>query len=347
MKKPPVQSRMDSQKKGSADDDGRKRDDLRQQIAGVLLDRSGLVTADMVAIFPFSGPETLSPEYCRRVGSLLVQLLAFAVRDGHVDPRGGFVADLHHVVLERSLPVERLFTFAYLTERAALDELALNEAIGATSEAWPLVAQHVRRASFDVLAGYAERVQLEPGDAATTDRLTTLHARPVMELVISKEVERAGRFGYALSIILFDVDNLASINRNYGYGVGDRILERLGILIRGFFRQHDWVARHVEDSITVLLTGPDALHANELAESVRSTVEERLEFRDHRTDQPVRVTLSAAVINLKINAGDVIDSARLLADAEAALDRSKTEGKNRVVVVNGYSGARPQSPSKP
>jgi len=331
---------MDSVEKGFVQDEGRKSEDLRQQIASVLLDRSGFVTADMVAIFPFSGCEALSPEYCRRIGSLLVQLLAFAVRDGRVDPRGGFMADLHHVVLERALPVERLFTFTYLTERAAMDELAVDEVIGATSEAWPLVAQLVRRASFDVLAGYAERIQLEPSNVATTDRLTTLNAPAVMKLVISKEVDRACRFGYPLSIILYDVDNLADINRNYGYGVGDRILERLGILTRGFFRQHDWVARYEEDSIAVLLTGPDAAHANGLAETLRSTVEERLEFKDHRTDRPVRVTLTAAVINLKITVGDSLDPERLMADLEMAISRAKNEGKNRVAIVDSYSGAR-------
>ena len=244
-------------------------------------------------------------------------------------------------MLERSLPVERLFAFAYLTERAALDELAVDETIGATSEAWPLVAQLVRRASFDMLASYVERVELEPRGAATTDRLTTLHSRPVMDMVLAKEVERAGRFGYPLSLILFDVDNLSSTNEKYGYGVGDRILERLGILIRGFFRQHDWVARYDEDSMAVLLTGPDAAHANELAERVRVTVEERMEFKDHLTDQPVHVTVSAAVINLKINAGAVIDPERLMADAEAAVERAKREGRNRVEIVNGASGLQP------
>jgi len=333
---------MEAVEKGFVEDQRRKSEDLRGQIASLLLDRSGFVTADMVAIFPFSGDEALSPEYCRRIGSLLVQLLAFAVRDGRVDPRGGFMADLHHVVIERALPVERLFTFTYLTERAAMDELAVDEVIGATSEAWPLVAQLVRRASFDVLAGYAERIQLEPSNVATTDRLTTLNAPAVMKLVISKEVDRACRFGYPLSIILYDVDNLADINRNYGYGVGDRILERLGILTRGFFRQHDWVARYEEDSIAVLLTGPDAAHANGLAETLRSTVAERLEFKDHRTDHPVRVTLTAAVINLKITAGESIDPERLMADLEMAIHRAKGEGKNRVVIVENYSGSRLQ-----
>jgi diguanylate cyclase (GGDEF)-like protein len=167
-----------------------------------------------------------------------------------------------------------------------------------------------------------------------------------MKLVISKEVDRACRFGYPLSIILFDVDNLADINRNYGYGVGDRILERLGILTRGFFRQHDWVARYDEDSIAVLLTGPDAAHANGLAETLRSTVEERLEFKDYRTDRPVRVTLTAAVINLKITAGESIDPERLMADLEASVNRSKAEGKNRVVIIDGYSGTRAAGVSK-
>jgi diguanylate cyclase (GGDEF)-like protein len=269
------------------------------------------------------------------VASLLVQLLAYAIRDGRIDARSGFVTDLQQVMLERSLRVEHLFTLAYLIERAALDQLAVNEAPGATSEEWPIAGQLIRRASFDVLAGYAERVQLEPTGASTTDGLTTLLTRAVFELMLAKEVERAARFGYSLSLILFDVDNLAEINRRYGYGVGDRILERLGILIRGFFRQHDWVARHFEDSMVVLLTGPDAAHANDLAERVRSTVEERLGFVDHRTDRSVPVTLCAAVVNLHIKAGEAMDAGRLMSDAEAALNRAKAGGRNRVEIVNG------------
>jgi diguanylate cyclase (GGDEF)-like protein len=332
---------MADRPKAVADDAGRNRGDLRQQIAAVLFLRSGSIAGELVEIFRFSGVETLSAEYCRRLGSILVHLLASSVRDGRIDPRGGLVADLRQELLDRSLAVNRLFTFAYLAERTALDELALDDAIGATSEAWPLVAQLTRRASFDVLSGYVERLQLEPGDAPTTDRLTTLHTRAVMEIVLSKEVERAARFGDTLSIILFDVDGLAEINRNHGYGVGDRVLERLGILIRGFFRQHDWVARHVDDQIVVLLTGPDAPHAGDLAESVRSTVQERLEFDDNRTDQKVRVTLSAAVINLRINAGDLVDPERVMADLQAALDRMKTRGKNQIAIVNGSSAAAP------
>lgn len=336
---------MDPEDRLFAGDEGEQaQSDLRHAISSTLLERLEMITADTVAIFPYSGSDdSLDQEYCSRIGQLLLQLLAFAVRDGRLDSRGGFVADLHRIILERALPMPRLFTFAYLIERTALDELALSDDLGATSEAWPLVAQLVRRGTFDMLGAYAERAQMEPAEGAVIDKLTTLHTRVMLDAVLAKELERAGRFGYGISLILFDVDHLSDINKEHGYGVGDRILERLGITIRKYFRQHDWVARHSEDSIAVLLTrtGPD--NAAALAERVRSTVEERLGFTDHRNDQPVQVTVSAAVVNVAASPGDVIDPDRLVADAESAVERAKQQGRNRVVRVDTVATHRPAS----
>ncbi len=320
--------------------DAHIQSDLRHQIAAALLARADVISADAVAIFPYSGAQSLDADYCSRLGHFLTLLLAFAVRDARVDSRGGFVADLHRTVVERMLPLDQLFSFVYFTERTALDELALDENLGTTSEPWPVVGQIVRRASFDLLAAYIERAQFEPSETAIVDKLTTLHTRPMLDAVLAKELERAGRFGDDVSLILFDVDRLSTINQEHGYGVGDRILERLGILIRQYFRQHDWVARHSEDSIAVLLTRTDAEHASDLAERVRATVEERLGFTDHRNDRPVVVTLSAAVVNIQVAIGDVIDPVRLLADAEIAVDRAKELGRNRVQRLDGYSGAQ-------
>ena len=324
---------------------GPAQDDLRQRIATAIQERTAVLVWDTVAIFPFSGTEFLEPEYCNRIGEVVVQLLTVGVRDGKIDGRGGAVAALYRIAQERSLAASRLFTFVYLLERSALDELALSDSLGATSEPWPLVAQMVRRASFDLLAAYTERAQLEPSEAAIVDKLTTLHTRPLFDAALAKELERAGRYGYPMSLILFDVDRLSAINQEHGYGVGDKILERLGILIRQYFRQHDWVARYFEDAIAVLLSRTDAEPATDLAERVRATVEDRLEFTDHRTERPVHVTLSAAVVNVSVNAGDVIDPERLLADAESAIERAKQQGRNRVVRVDGYSGTQHPPPA--
>jgi PleD family two-component response regulator len=97
----------------------------------------------------------------------------------------------------------------------------------------------------------------------------------------------------------------------------------------------------------VLLTRSDAEHGNELAERVRATVEERLGFTDHRSDRSVPVTVSAAVMNVKVALGDIIDPERLMADAESAIERAKEHGRNRVERVDGYSGAQRAEPHAP
>ena len=319
--------------------------DLRQRVAATLLRQVEIITGDSVAIFPYSGSEPLDIAYCQRIGQLLTQLLAFAVRDGRIDSRGGMISDLHRVALERSLSPERLFALAYFTERTAVDELALNDSIGANSEPWPIIVQMIRRASFDLLAAYTERVQLEPAGSVVIDRLTTLYSRVTFDAVLGKEVDRAGRSGHPLSVILFDVDHVSAINDGFGYGVGDKVLERLGILLRTYFRQHDWVARHAEDAMVVLLTntGPD--RAIELAERVRHTVETRLWFTDHKTERQVPVTVSAAVVNVSVSSGDVIDPERLMAIAETAMDRAKRDGRNRVETVDGSPSIQVRLPS--
>jgi diguanylate cyclase (GGDEF)-like protein len=317
----------------AADSSSDPQDDLRDHAAAALLGAADAVTTDTVAIFPYTGAEALDLDYCRRLGLAIVRALAFAVRDSQVDPNGVVVATLATLVTERALPIERLFTFTYLIERTAVDELAVNDTIGATTEAWPLVAQFVRRASFDVLAGFVVRAQTRPGEAAIVDQLTTLHARQVFDAVLHKEAEHAGRYGLAITLILFDVDRLSAINETHGYGVGNQILERLGILVRQYFRQHDWVARHGDDEIAVLLTGDDARHGSDLAERVRSTVEDRLGFTDHRTDSVVPVTVSGAVVNVAAGPTGLIDPERLLTEAERALGRAKDGGRNRVEVV--------------
>src|SRR5438477_7444973 len=138
---------------------GRMQEDLRPQVSAALLGRTDAIAADTTAVFPYCGSEALDPDYCSRVGHVLIRLLASTIRAGRLDPRGASVADLQKIVLERALTIERLFTFVYLTERVALDELSLHEDVGSTSERWPLVAQLVRRGSFDVLAAFAERAQ--------------------------------------------------------------------------------------------------------------------------------------------------------------------------------------------
>jgi diguanylate cyclase (GGDEF)-like protein len=322
--------------RGFADDD-RTQDDLRKQISAVLTEHADVIAADTGTIFPFDGGDALDPEHSRHIGLLLVQLLCAAVKDGGLDRSNSALADLIRATSARALRIETLFSFSYLMERTAIDELALDQSIGATSEPWPIVAQLVRRASFDLLGAYAGYSQSDPGDAPILDRLTTLYSRAVFDAALAKVVDRAGRFGDPMSVILFDIDRLADINQDCGYGVGDRVLERLGILIKAFFRQHDWIARYSEDGIAVILSRTEAEDATDLAERVRRTVQERLELVNHRSDKPVHVTVSAGVVNIAVHVGDVLDPERIMSNAETALSRAKELGRNRVERFDAHS----------
>src|SRR5688572_4196100 len=308
--------------------------ELRRIVATHLTDRQDVIVADTVATFPLStDSRRLDADYCVRLGTLVVNLLSEAILAGHIDARGAGISDLTALLAVRDVSPDQLFTFVHIAMSTALDELSQDERVGANTEPWPQAAQTIRRAAFDMLGAWATRLTLTPQRASIEDPLTTLVTRPVIDAVLPKECCRAERFEHYLSLMLVDIDNLSAINKAHGYGVGDRILERMGILMRTYFREHDWVGRYAEDTFAVLLPETDPADAMTLAERTRSMIEERLTFRDYRTEQRIVVTVSVAVTSARALEGEPIDHVKLTAAAEAALERAKTGGRNRVEQV--------------
>lgn len=305
--------------------------EIRRHVADRLMDRHDVIVADTVATFPLTTESRrLDADYCVRLGTLVVGLLSEAVLGGHLDSRGSGISDLTTLVAQREVSAEQLFTFVHIAMSASIDELSLDERVGVNTEPWPQAAQTVRRAAFDVLGAWTTRQVHTPQRAAIEDPLTTLVTRPVLDAVLPKECCRAERFEHWFSMMLLDIDNLSAINQAHGYGVGDRILERMGILMRTFFREHDWVGRYAEDTIAVLLPETTPADAMTLAERTRAMIEERLTFRDYRTEQRIVVTVSVAVTSARALVGEPIDHVKFVEEAEAALERAKTTGRNRV-----------------
>jgi diguanylate cyclase (GGDEF)-like protein len=163
---------------------------------------------------------------------------------------------------------------------------------------------------------------------------------------LEKEIQRSERFGHPFALIVFDVDRLSEINAMHGYGFGDRVLERIGIVLRNYFREQDWVSRSSGDRFGVLLPETRREHAEQLAERVRVTVQERMSLRDYRSDEQVLVTVSGAVV-----AAQSVDSSvraeYLLKEGEQAVHRAKHAGRNRVEHVDiNVKAATPPSRGK-
>lgn len=317
-----------------------ERTELRHQVSQTLEARTDTIVSDAVSVFPFAGMEGVEAADSTRLATLILQLITAAIRDGDLDPRSAAVADAQQLAADKNISARPLAGLIYVMERSALDELALDESFGATSEPWPSIAQSVRRGSFEVLAVFSEH--FVPDAATLIDPLTTLYTKAVFMTALEKEIQRCERFGRPFALILLDVDRLADINAKHGYGAGDRVIERIGIVIRNYFREHDWVARFAGDAFAVLLPETSGEHAESLAERMRKTVEERLELHDYRSEEQTPITVSVGVV-IAESVDQSIRAEPLMLTAKDAVNRAKQAGRNRVERVV-LAAARSTSP---
>jgi diguanylate cyclase (GGDEF)-like protein/excisionase family DNA binding protein len=295
--------------------------DVRARIATAIRGHEGALIADVSRALNSSSPaETVD---WQAPAAAVVALFASTTQAGGLDTGDGVLEDLCRLM--RAMPTRQVVHTIRVAEGIVIDGLTLDAAIGTTRERCAATAQAIRSAALEIVAAYAERSGSNPG---VRDPLTTLISPPVFDLALELETARASRYERPMSLLLFDIDNLSEVNAGQGYGAGDRLLERLGILARQFFRHHDWVARYGGDAIAVLLPETALDKAAVLATRFRKMVEERLRLVDHKTDVVMRVTVSAAAVGTEFGRGEV-DSRHVLAEAEAAVLRSKMDGGNR------------------
>ncbi|MCH7343384.1 GGDEF domain-containing protein [Pelomonas sp. CA6] len=177
-------------------------------------------------------------------------------------------------------------------------------------------------ASVGVLLMASERLREEFRHIARHDDLTgALTRRAWMELAVL-ELERARRYGHALSLMIFDLDHFKRINDQHGHLTGDRVLREVVALARTGLRQSDQIGRFGGEEFVVLLpeTGADAAAA--VAERVRAAVA-------GRQGEPA-ASLSGGLISLPAGTQPAPTLDELLARADAALYRAKQEGRDRI-----------------
>lgn len=300
--------------------------DVRARTSALIRERQSALSSDVAGAI-VGVTAVLDADHWRGLAELLVRLVAASVEAGSLDTQSAAMRDLARYC--PPLTTRQLLDAVHHAECVILDELALDDRLGATSEPWALVAHVLRRAALEILGAHAEQVAGREAPITLRDSLTTLIASPVFDLALSQEIQRALRHQHSLAMLLFDIDDLSQINREHGWGVGDRLLERTGITARRFFRTHDWVARHDTDAIAVLLPETTLDQAAALATGFRETVQHRLVLIDHNTGASQIVTVSAAAVGADLVQSE-IDAGYVMAEAEAAVLRAKLNGRNRV-----------------
>jgi diguanylate cyclase (GGDEF)-like protein/excisionase family DNA binding protein len=300
--------------------------DVRSRTSALIRERQDALASDVTGAISSIGG-LADTEHWHGLAALLLRLFAASVDAGSLDAQSAAMRDLAR--FSPPLTTRQLLDAIHQSERVILDEVALDDRLGATSEPWALVAHVIRRATLEILCAHAEQVAGRDAPVAVRDAMTTLIASPIFDLALSQEIQRAVRHKHSLALLLFDIDDLSQINREHGWGVGDRLLERMGILARRFFRTHDWVARHDTDAIAVLLPETTLDQAAALAMRFRETVQHRLVLQDHKTGMTTIVTVSGAAVGTDTVQSEM-DARYVMSEAEGAVFRAKLNGRNRV-----------------
>ncbi|MCF7890550.1 diguanylate cyclase [Candidatus Bipolaricaulota bacterium] len=88
---------------------------------------------------------------------------------------------------------------------------------------------------------------------AIHDQLTGLYNRHYLKEVLTKEVDRAQRYGHTLSFLMIDINGFKEVNDAYSHSTGDRVLVRIGKLLQNNIREVDTVVRYGGDEFLILL----------------------------------------------------------------------------------------------
>ena len=129
----------------------------------------------------------------------------------------------------------------------------------------------------------------------------------------------------APSLMMIDIDNLKSINEQYGFANGDRIISNISnILLKGF-RNTDMIARFGNDQFAIILEHLTDVQLQSLASQVLGAINNTPQILKGRN---VTVSCSCGVAALEQG----MPLATWISAAEDALKKAKDGGKNRAIV---------------
>jgi diguanylate cyclase (GGDEF)-like protein len=184
---------------------------------------------------------------------------------------------------------------------------------------------------LEELSGAAmDRIELI--HSASTDSLTEALTRRAFKQEADQLISLATRHQHDLSCIVLDIDHFKTINDTHGHATGDEVLKAVVAACRPVLRTGDVLGRLGGEEFAILLPHIDRDGAAATAERLRTVIASQ---QVQNGSGIVKVTASFGLSSLSIVTKD-IDT--LLAQADAAMYRAKTDGRNRCVSWASISG---------
>lgn len=107
------------------------------------------------------------------------------------------------------------------------------------------------------------RAGLDEDEDTVYDLLTELPTFAHFQRRLKEEFGRSRRMGRTVSVVLIDVNNLTSVNKEYGVKAGDEVLRHVAKAVDSTRRYNDVVSRLGDDEFGVILldTGQEGVNA--------------------------------------------------------------------------------------
>jgi two-component system, cell cycle response regulator len=167
-----------------------------------------------------------------------------------------------------------------------------------------------------------------------TDFLTGFHNRRYLHARLCEELARGQRDHHPIACLMIDVDHFKRINDEYGHLAGDAVLREVAQRIDDEMRLSDTGARFGGDEFAIVLPHGSLADGERVATRVLEAVRSRAVVVGAQRSEIVTLSIGVA------SACPATDGARdfnelaekLIAEADTALYRAKSAGRNRVEI---------------
>ncbi|GHF83720.1 sensor domain-containing diguanylate cyclase [Thalassotalea marina] len=159
-----------------------------------------------------------------------------------------------------------------------------------------------------------------------TDHLTQLPNRTYLTW---RYEEMASKY-HNLCVVIADIDHFKPINDDYGHNVGDDVLKAIASHLKQSLRNNDLIGRWGGEEFVMLLPNTKSTDAKEIIERIRQRIEKH-QFTHREVKKPFGLTVSFGIYHSEFGLHSLND---IVAQADKALYRAKSLGRNRIEVLN-------------
>lgn len=170
-------------------------------------------------------------------------------------------------------------------------------------------------------------LQKELEEQAIRDALTGLYNRRFLDETLARELSRAERDKYSISVVMLDLDHFKMFNDTYGHDVGDMMLKQLGKLLASQVRAGDIACRFGGEEFVVVMPKASLSVAKQRANDWRMKFESQILIHN---GEVLNATLSAGVAIYPLHGSS---SDEIIRKADQAMYAAKAAGRNLVITA--------------